>query len=329
MTQSNYCPHVQGSFVRRRFIDGTTRVGEVVDRRPNLNGWVLHVRFADGSSAPWPCDSTVQSAEPPDGAMLIGAQGPDVVALQEALNAAGFPPGLIDGNFGFGTQAAVRAFQLSKDFSATGIADSATQQSILQNLAPGPDAWPRFTVQVVASMFPSATPMGNIKAHLPTIARAMQARGLVSRRMVLMALSTIRAETESFQPISEYISRWNTSPNGSPFDLYDHRTDIGNQGPPDGAQFKGRGFVQLTGRDNYQRIGGVLNIDLIGNPEQANDPQIAADILAYFIKSREQQIEQALIHDDLRLARRLVNGGSHGLDRFVAAYRAGETRVPA
>ncbi|MDF0667352.1 MAG: hypothetical protein P0119_14930 [Nitrospira sp.] len=59
--------------------------------------------------------------------------------------------------------------------------------------------------------------------------------------MVLVALAIIRAETESFEPIAEGRSRYNTSPNGHPFDLYDYRKDLGNQGPPDGEQYRGRG----------------------------------------------------------------------------------------
>lgn len=56
--------------------------------------------------------------------------------------------------------------------------------------------------------------------------------------MVLMALATIRAETEGFEPISEYKSEYNTSPSGHPFDLYDNRQDLGNTGKLDGKNLK-------------------------------------------------------------------------------------------
>ncbi len=39
---------------------------------------------------------------------------------------------------------------------------------------------------------------------------------------------------------------------------YDWRADLGNLGPPNGAVFKGRGFIQLTGRRNYQYFGNLL-----------------------------------------------------------------------
>lgn len=43
--------------------------------------------------------------------------------------------------------------------------------------------------------------------------------------------------------------------------------------------FIGRGYVQLTHKENYQRFGNLLNIDLVSNPELANNPEIAWKIL--------------------------------------------------
>jgi peptidoglycan L-alanyl-D-glutamate endopeptidase CwlK len=147
--------------------------------------------------------------------------------------------------------------------------------------------------------------------------------------MVLMALGTIRAETESFVPITEGQSRFNTSPSGHPFDLYDNRRDLGNTGPPDGANFRGRGFVQLTGRANYTRYASEIEMDLITNPELANDPQVAATLLARFLGDREKAIREALAASDLTTARRLVNGGSHGVYRFTDTFNKGMQLIPA
>lgn len=51
---------------------------------------------------------------------------------------------------------------------------------------------------------------------------------------------------------------------------------------------------------------------------------MAGRILAAFLADRQRPIKQALLEDDLALARRLVNGGRHGLERFSAAYRIGD-----
>jgi peptidoglycan L-alanyl-D-glutamate endopeptidase CwlK len=140
-----------------------------------------------------------------------------------------------------------------------------------------------------------------------------------------MALGTIRAETEAFKPLCEGESRFNTSPSGHAFDLYDNRKDLGNQGEPDGARYCGRGFVQLTGRLNYTRYAAELGQDLVNKPELANDPAIAAQLLARFLSDREDAIRHAITNNDLAAARKLVNGGSNGLDRFTDAYQKGAT----
>src|SRR5881398_682937 len=141
------------------------------------------------------------------------------------------------------------------------------------------------------------TPLDNIKTNLPPVLQALLVAELADKPMVLMALATIRAETESFEPISEGRSKFNTSPGGHPFDLYDRRKDLGNQGPPDGASFKGRGFIQLTGRANYQKHGAAIGLDnqLIENPDLANDPEIAARLLSNFLKNQERAIKEALL----------------------------------
>lgn len=258
-----------------------------------------------------------------------GSSGPDVVKLQERLKELGFNPGNIDGEFAAATEAAIIAFQKSEGLLADGIAGPRTLTALA--LAADdtlPSAIPGVTVKVVSKMFPH-TPLDNIKTHLPTVLDALLEKELADKPMVLMALATIRAETEGFEPISEGRSRFNTSPGGHPFDLYDNRADLGNRGPGDGERFKGRGFIQLTGRTNYLKHGQAIGLgnQLIANPELANDPRIAAQLLASFLNDKERAIKEALLDNNLRLARKLVNGGSHGLDRFAEAYHIGDRLI--
>ena len=187
------------------------------------------------------------------------------------------------------------------------------------------------TPSLVRQTFPRATPQSNLSTHLPFVLAGLRARHLGDRAMVTMAIATIRAETEGFLPIDEGISAFNTR--RKPFDLYEPgtqvATDLGNTQPGDGARFKGRGYIQLTGRDNYQRIGRQVGVDLISQPQVANDPGIAGLILAQFLKNREAAIRAAMAAHQLAKARRLVNGGSHGLDRFVETYEKAMALLPA
>jgi putative chitinase len=262
--------------------------------------------------------------------LKLGSSGPDVSTLQDRLSELGFTPGATDGQFGPATQAAVMAFQQSQGLLADGVVGPRTAAALgLPSPPEVPSVIPGVTVQIVSQMFPN-TPVENIQQNLPTVLNALVEPQLSEKKMVLMALATIRAETESFQPISEFQSKSNTSPGGPPFGRYDNRTDLGNQGPPDGERYRGRGFIQLTGRANYQIHGADIGLgdQLIQQPELANDPDIAARLLASFLKAKEQRIKQALLADDLATARRLVNGGIAGLDRFTDAYRKGDQLIP-
>ena len=255
-----------------------------------------------------------------------GDHGPEVELLQQRLRAAGFPPGRVDGSFGVATEAALLGYQRAHDLLADGVAGPATWHMLAaRGDGTAVDLTDRVDVALVAELFPF-TPLQPIRRHLPAVLAGLRAAGLVDKPMLLMALATIRAESEGFAPVEEQPSRYNTSPEGEPFDLYDHRRDLGNRGRPDGSRYRGRGFIQLTGRDNYQRYGGALGLGdrLVREPQRAAEPGIAGRLLAAFLADRQRPIKQALLEGDLARARRLVNGGTHGLDRFTSAYRIGD-----
>jgi hypothetical protein len=256
--------------------------------------------------------------------LLLGSSGPGVEMLQQRLHERGFDPAELTGRFGPGTYAAVRAFQQSVGLLADGHAGPNTIAALK-----APSLTSNITLDQVVLIFPEA-PRVNIQFHLPFVLKALRDSELAYKSMILMALGTIRAEAAAFQPIDEIVSPFNTSAGGNPFDKYDNRLDLGNQGPPDGARFKGRGFVQLTGRANYQRFGKAIGLGegLVDDPDQANDPEIAAKLLAAFLKDKEDQIRRALQARDMAGARKLVNGGTHGLQYFKDAFQRGHGLVP-
>ena len=192
------------------------------------------------------------------------------------------------------------------------------------------DVTGRVTPALVRQAFPPATPASNVSTHLPFVLAGLRARQLGDRAMVGMAIATLRAETEGFVPIDEGVSTFNTQ--RRPFDLYEPGMpagdNVGNTQPGDGARFKGRGYIQLTGRENYARIGRQLGVDLLAQPQMANDPGIAGLILAQFLKNRETAIRNALAARQLARARKLVNGGSHGLDRFTETWEKAMAVLP-
>lgn len=92
--------------------------------------------------------------------------------------------------------------------------------------------------------------------------------------------------------------------------------ELGNLTPGDGAKFAGRGYVQLTGRTNYQRATRKLRdmgftVDLIADPDQAMRPEIAAAILVAGM--REGWFTGRDIDDDLPAS------GPASMSQFVAS----------
>lgn len=258
--------------------------------------------------------------------LKLNDHGLPVEKLQRALLSHGFSPGSIDGFFGMATEAAVIAFQRSAGLLADGIVGPRTLRSLnLLDLLVASSFSEQLTTRQVAQLFPF-TPIDNISENLPFLKRAFERHEMEDKEMVLVALATIRAESEGFEPISEGKSRFNTSPGGHPFNLYDNRADLGNQGKPDGERFKGRGFIQITGRFNYKKYSEALGMgsNLIDEPELANDPSVAADILVLFLKQKERAIKEALLDGNLKTVRRLVNGGLHGWERFSETYNKGK-----
>lgn len=257
-----------------------------------------------------------------------GAVGAPTNLLQRRLAAAGYRPGRIDGCFGPATEAALLAFQHAHGLLPDAVAGPVTWQALTGHGQGTPvDRSGEITPELVAEMFPF-THIGAIRRYLPFVLEGLRSHLLVDKPMLLSALATVRAETEGFTPMAERVSRFNTSPDGHPFDLYDRRRDLGNQGPPDGARYRGRGFVQLTGAANYRHYAERLGLPLLRDPEKALDPATAGQLLGAFLAERSRAIKLALLEGDLAGARRLVNGGRHGLHRFADAWTRGNRLLP-
>lgn len=68
---------------------------------------------------------------------------------------------------------------------------------------------------------------------------------------------------------------------------FQHIHRLGNTLPGDGYRFRGRGFIQLTGRANYQKYAVAIGRpDIIVAPDLANDPEVSALLTAAYIKDR-------------------------------------------
>lgn len=110
---------------------------------------------------------------------------------------------------------------------------------------------------------------------LTALLSALEAdREIVDVRHIAYMLATVKHETaHTYLPMKE---------KGGPtwFKRYDGRRDLGNTHPGDGARFAGRGYVQLTGRTNYQFFTEKLGVALVDNPDLAMEPTIAYRVMS-------------------------------------------------
>ncbi|QTM11515.1 glycoside hydrolase family 19 protein [Brachyspira hyodysenteriae] len=80
----------------------------------------------------------------------------------------------------------------------------------------------------------------------------------------------------------------------------------------EGYKYRGRGIIQLTGKNNYKYYGEKLNIDLVNNPHLAKEPDTAIEIALLFWKEKECGLYAKL--GDVKTVTKLINGGYNGLD---------------
>lgn len=70
------------------------------------------------------------------------------------------------------------------------------------------------------------------------------------------------------------------------YDPANNGRQLGNTQPGDGGKYFGRGFIQLTGRSNYERYARLSGHEIDKNPELLNDPKVAAEIAVLYLMDR-------------------------------------------
>ena len=93
--------------------------------------------------------------------------------------------------------------------------------------------------------------------------------------------------------------------------IYANRNGNGDIASGDGYRFRGRGLIQITGRDNYQSLADPLGVDIVADPDQLTTYALAAESAAAWWKGHG--LNALADNDDLLAITRVINGGTHGL----------------
>ena len=207
----------------------------------------------------------------------------------------------VDGDFGLGSKRSLASFQYKVGLPVSGKIDPDTMKALRDpNSADPRNAKPKMEVLNADGNAPDMTKVKEWAKE--TIADPMKAAAFVS---------TVEAETGEdtlvetgyvgdagkVRAIEVFVDR-NANKDGtlgpkmtarkaaiealpsnySADDMFNvvYGNRLGNTEPSDGSTYKGRGLIQLTGKDNYKRVGDIIGVDLVANPDLVNDPKYAA-----------------------------------------------------
>lgn len=207
---------------------------------------------------------------------------------------------------------AVFAVTVTAIYTFTGTASEANHAPIVVTVPPVVVLVPVEVIPVVAIPAPVINLSGtDLEAVLKTTAMQAGIRG----NELAAFMSQSAHETMNFVRLVEvgtvsYFRRYD------PVHAPRQARNLGNTRSGDGFRYRGRGYIQLTGRYNYQLAGTALDLPLMQHPELAEDPHIAAEIAVWYWNHRVRP--RVTNFADVRSVTRPINPGLNGLaDRRV------------
>jgi predicted chitinase len=159
------------------------------------------------------------------------------------------------------------------------------------------------------------------EACLPFLRQAMAEFRIESAPRIAAFLAQLAHESGQLRFMEEI---WGPTPAQRRYEpVSTLATKLGNTASGDGKRFKGRGPIQITGRANYRRYGGLLGVDLESQPQLAARAELAFRIAGlYWSKNGLNELADEATAASFKTITRRINGGLNGLadrERFYAA----------
>ncbi|MFT9656864.1 M15 family metallopeptidase [Mycobacteroides abscessus] len=179
-----------------------------------------------------------------------------------------------------------------------------------------------------ATILAAATGLSEARAAeiLPAVSDGLKASQCTNVNRIAMWLAQVGHESAGFNATEEDAS-------GA---AYEGRADLGNTQPGDGVRFKGRSWIQITGRSNYglfsqwafkQRLVSTPTY-FVDHPIELADLKWAGVGAAWYWTVARSDINALSDRQDLETVTRRINGGTNGLadrrDRYNRALLQGE-----
>lgn len=203
---------------------------------------------------------------------------------------------------------------------------SASKESLMLTVALLDHIWPRAPHSLVAGIVaacPTILPKYGITttleaAHLGAQCSVESAAGTRLEESLHYSAARAHQVWPSRFPSVAAAAPYARSPRLLADRVYGSR--MGNRpGTDDGFNFRGRGLLQLTGRDEYERVGKECGLDLLGNPDLVSAPASCLEVACAFFKMSGALAAAA--KDQIVAETKLINGGLIGLAEREAWLR--------
>ena len=103
--------------------------------------------------------------------------------------------------------------------------------------------------------------------------------------------------------------------------VYGGRMGNGDEASKEGFKFFGRGYLQLTGKDNYSAFSKFIGEDCVANPDLVSDKYPMDSAIWFFDKNKLWYIcDMGKTPDIVTLITKRVNGGTHGIEDRLAKF---------
>ena len=223
-----------------------------------------------------------------------GSKGPKVIELQTKLKELGFDPGAIDGAFGPGTKTALIAFQKSKGLKSDGVAGPFTLAALQLGDNAAGDVPPGTSATDTGFTTPNTETLNldGLSGHLPDwvieqIPETALKFDITTNLRLAHFLAQCALESAQFKATVENLnysakrlreifpkyfknvdpSAYAHNPEKIGNRVYASRMGNGDEASGDGFKFRGRGYIQLTGRNNYTSFTNFIGEDCLTKPD--------------------------------------------------------------